>query len=81
MLELINEKRSEYMRAESLFEDATEVAAPYPARAPPPAPPALTKFHIYNDPAEFADVDQIAISVIFFFNLLTLMNPKMYLKC
>ncbi|XP_077299802.1 peptidase hillarin [Arctopsyche grandis] len=63
MLELINEKRSEYMRAESLFEDAAEVAAPYPARAPPPAPPALTKFHIYSDPTEFAEVDQIAISV------------------
>lgn len=65
MLELINEKRSEYMRAESLFEDLPpgEGAAPYPARAPPPQPPQLTKFHIYSDPIEFAEVDQIAISV------------------
>lgn len=67
MLELINEKRSEYMMAESLYldegEDYTEEALPYPSQAPVPAPPALSKFEIYNDPIEFADIDQIAISV------------------
>lgn len=67
MLELINEKRSEYMRAESLYLDegdgCVEEAAPYPSLAPLPAPPALAKCHLYHDPAEFASMDQIAISV------------------
>ncbi|XP_034190102.2 peptidase hillarin isoform X1 [Osmia lignaria lignaria] len=69
MLELINEARSEYMRQESLYLDEgdgyTQEAPPmpYPSRAPPPQPPALAKYHIYNDPLEFADMDQIAISV------------------
>ncbi|KAB0803031.1 hypothetical protein PPYR_05217 [Photinus pyralis] len=69
MLELINEKRSEYMMAESLYVDAGEDGGyvedlpPYPSLAPIPAPPALSKFQIYSDPAEFAHVDQIAISV------------------
>lgn len=69
MLELINEKRSEYMMAESLYLDGdtaegyVEELSPYPSRAPIPAPPALSKFQIYNDPTEFAEVDQIAISV------------------
>ncbi|KAF7279930.1 hypothetical protein GWI33_006600 [Rhynchophorus ferrugineus] len=67
MLELINEKRSEYMQAESLYLDHNdgynEEAQPYPVHAPPPAPPALSKFQVYNDPAEFSNVDQIAISV------------------
>lgn len=69
MLELINEKRSEYMMAESLYVDGGEDGGfvedlpPYPSLAPVPAPPALSKFQIYNDPAEFAHVDQIAISV------------------
>lgn len=67
MLELINEKRSEYMMAESLYLDEgegyMEEALPYPSQTPIPAPPTLSKFEIYNDPMEFADIDQIAISV------------------
>ncbi|XP_067003178.1 hillarin [Anabrus simplex] len=68
MLELINEKRSEYMMAESLYLDdidgyTEDVLLPYPSQAPIPAPPALSKFEVYNDPIEFADIDQIAISV------------------
>lgn len=73
MLELINEKRSEYMMAESLYMegqdevDFTEGLQPYPSHAPVPAPPALSKFQIYSDPAEFGSVDQIAISVSNYF--------------
>ncbi|CAG9863840.1 unnamed protein product [Phyllotreta striolata] len=63
MLELINEKRSEYMQAESLYLDQSEEAQPYPSLAPAPSPPALSKFQVYNDPVEFTNVDQIAISV------------------
>jgi hypothetical protein len=68
MLELINEKRSEYMMAASLYLDegdgyTEDVLLPYPSEAPIPAPPALSKFEVYNDPVEFADIDQIAISV------------------
>ncbi|XP_057669035.1 hillarin [Diorhabda carinulata] len=67
MLELINEKRSEFMQAESLYLDHNdsynEEVQPYPSLAPVPAPPALSKFQVYNDPVEFANVDQIAISV------------------
>lgn len=65
MMELINEKRSEYMMAESIYmEDNVEEVTPYPSHAPLPAPPALSKFQIYSDPIEFANVDQIAISVL-----------------
>lgn len=50
MLELINEKRSEYMQAESLYLDHTdgyaEEVQPYPSHAPAPAPPALSKFQV-----------------------------------
>ncbi|KAH0813965.1 hypothetical protein GEV33_008826 [Tenebrio molitor] len=69
MLELINEKRSEYMQAESLYLDSNdggyveEQVQPYPSHAPAPAPPALSKYQVYNDPVEFTNVDQIAISV------------------
>lgn len=62
MMELIQERRSEYMAESSLYLDGEE-APPYPARAPPPQPPLISKFHIYTDPMEFADVDKIAISV------------------
>lgn len=76
MLELINEKRSEYMRAESLYLDegdgCAEEAAPYPSQAPLPAPPALAKCHLYHDPAEFASMDQIAISVRLFSGMMIL---------
>ena len=69
MLELINEKRSEYMMAESLYLDEgdglTEGAPPlpYPSVPPAPCPPAVPKFQLYSDPIEFSDMDQIAISV------------------
>lgn len=67
MLELISARRSEYMQNESIFldDDFTEEALPleYPDRAPPPSPPAVSKFQIYTDPIEFEDVDRIAISV------------------
>lgn len=68
MLELINEKRSEYMMAESLYLDegdgyGEDTLLPYPSQAPIPTPPLLSKFQIYNDPDEFAHIDQIAISV------------------
>lgn len=50
MLELINERRSEYMQAESLYLDHndgyTEELQPYPSHAPAPAPPALSKFQV-----------------------------------
>ncbi|KAL9699042.1 hypothetical protein quinque_002483 [Culex quinquefasciatus] len=67
MLELISVRRSEYMQNESIFLDdefteGTETLE-YPLVAPKPAPPALSKFQIYNDPIEFQDVDQIAITV------------------
>lgn len=62
MMELIQERRSEYMAASSLYVDEEE-APPYPARAPAPHPPLLSKFQIYTDPVEFAEVDKIAISV------------------
>ncbi|XP_046388958.1 hillarin [Ischnura elegans] len=108
MLDLINEKRSEYMRAESLYLDdelddedddfghgglrtsrggggrgvkggggriglpeegvmsAEETAIllePYPSQPPAPMPPPIPKAHLYQHPIEFAQVDQIAISV------------------
>ncbi|XP_011501044.1 PREDICTED: kyphoscoliosis peptidase [Ceratosolen solmsi marchali] len=69
MLELINEARSEYMQQESLYLDEGidyiqgAPPSPYPWRAPAPHPPALAKYQLYNDPLEFADIDQIAISV------------------
>lgn len=69
------------MRQESLYLDEgdgyTQEAPPmpYPSRAPPPQPPALAKYHIYNDPLEFADMDQIAISVSLLISLSAL-NPR-----
>lgn len=66
MMNLINEKRSEFMRAESIYiEDdyQTEELAPYPSNPPAPQPPGVAKTDIYHDPLVFADIDQIAISV------------------
>lgn len=67
MLELISARRSEYMQNESIFldDEFTETTQPlsYPSSAPPPQPPAVSKFQIYNDPIEFEEVDRIAISV------------------
>lgn len=64
MLELISARRSEYMQSESIFldEDCHEISE-YPLIAPKPCPPAINKFQIYEDPIEFFEVDQIAISV------------------
>lgn len=67
MLELISARRSEYMQNESIFldDEFCEGSTPleYPLIAPPPSPPAISKFQIYTDPVEFEDVDRIAISV------------------
>lgn len=68
MMNLINEKRSEFMRAESLYIDddygQTEEVFPYPTNPPAPQPPGVAKTDIYHDPMVFADIDQIAISVM-----------------
>lgn len=64
MLELINEKRSEYLASEGphlYVEDYMPL--PYPAHAPPPSPPLVSKYQLYGDPAEFEHVDEVAISV------------------
>ncbi|XP_071445248.1 hillarin [Hetaerina americana] len=65
MLDLINEKRSEYMRAESLYldDELDDEVEPYPSQPPAPMPPPIPKAHLYHHPIEFAQVDQIAISV------------------
>lgn len=68
MLELISARRSEFMQNESIFLDdefneATQPLMSYPSAAPPPQPPAVSKFQIYTDPIEFEEVDRIAISV------------------
>jgi hypothetical protein len=68
MMNLINEKRSEFMRAESLYIDddyQTEELFPYPSNPPAPQPPGVAKTDIYHNPLVFADIDQIAISVTF----------------
>lgn len=72
MMNLINEKRSEFMRAESLYIDddyQTEELFPYPSNAPAPQPPGVAKTDIYHDPLVFADIDQIAISVRAFLHI------------
>ncbi|KAL1110495.1 hypothetical protein AAG570_008023, partial [Ranatra chinensis] len=65
MLELINEKRSQYMMAESIYLEptGTDEVAPYPSQPPSPSPPALAKYQIYSHPNEFVHVDEIAITV------------------
>jgi hypothetical protein len=60
------------MRAESLYIDddyQTEELFPYPNNLPAPQPPGVAKTDIYHDPLVFADIDQIAISVIFHYPL------------
>ena len=57
------------MRAESLYIDddyQTEELFPYPSNPPAPQPPGVANTDIYHDPLVFADIDQIAISVIIF---------------
>jgi len=67
MMNLINEKRSEFMQAESIYIDEDdyqdEELFPYPSNPPAPQPPSVAKTEIYRDPLVFADIDQIAISV------------------
>ena len=68
MLHLINERKREFIQRGG---DDDEVIGhgdvemfPYPQQAPPPSPPTIDKSDIYGDPVEFADIDQIAISVL-----------------
>ena len=73
MMNLINEKRSEFMLAESLYIDdeyQTSELMPYPSQPPAPQPPGVAKTDIYHDPLIFADIDQIAISVWAWFHLI-----------
>ncbi|XP_013784133.1 hillarin-like [Limulus polyphemus] len=67
MINLINQKRVELERRESLYSDresnVTEELVPYPTHTPPPSPPQLSKSDIYNDPVVFAELDQVAINV------------------
>lgn len=77
MMNLINEKRTEFMRAESIYIDddyQTEELFPYPSNPPAPQPPGVAKTDIYRDPLVFADIDQIAISVNCYFFLLKTPN-------
>jgi len=65
MLQLINERKREYIQRgdDEEFEEVVETE--YPLQPPAPGPPATDKTQIYADPIEFADIDQIAISVRF----------------
>ena len=73
MMDLISKTRSEFLRTDSLYIDdedylhTTDELQPYPSNAPPPQPPAMAKTQIYANPLVFADIDQIAISVNFWF--------------
>jgi len=74
MINLINERKREFIQRVENEEDIpgsndTEV---YPQQPPPPGPPSVDKIDIYSDPLEFADIDQIAISVRL------LQNPRLY---
>lgn len=66
MLHLINERKREWIARgggsdEEGFQELESF--PYPQNPPPPSPPSAQKTHIYSDPVEFTDIDQIAISV------------------
>ena len=64
MLHLINERKREFIQRGGDEVGTGEVEMfPYPQQAPPPMPPTIEKSDIYGDPVEFADIDQIAISV------------------
>ncbi|XP_076331137.1 hillarin-like [Tachypleus tridentatus] len=67
MMNLINQKRNELEKKKCTYSDrqcyVTEELIPYPTHSPPPSPPKLSKRDIYNDPAVFAELDQVAINV------------------
>ncbi|XP_035704265.1 hillarin isoform X2 [Folsomia candida] len=68
MLHLINERKREWFARGGGSDDEEGLSSelesfPYPQNPPPPSPPATRKTHIYTDPVEFTDIDQIAISV------------------
>ncbi|XP_013790594.1 hillarin-like [Limulus polyphemus] len=67
MMNLINQKRNELKKKESIYSDTqcyvTEELIPYPTHSPPPSPPKLSKRDIYSDPEVFAELDQVAIHV------------------
>lgn len=67
MIHLINERKREWI-ARGGGSDDEDIPGdlesfPYPQNPPPPCPPSTQKAHIYSDPVEFTDIDQIAISV------------------
>ncbi|CAG0888528.1 unnamed protein product [Darwinula stevensoni] len=61
MMNLIQQKKSEYLRDQGDQEEME--LPPYPSQAPPPGPPAQAKVEIYSDPMVFHDIDQQAIAV------------------
>ncbi|GIX91077.1 hillarin [Caerostris extrusa] len=66
MLNLINEKRTEFVRSQNLNDREgylSEDLVPYPTHPPPPSPPLISKIEIYSDPSVFSELDQIAINV------------------
>ncbi|KAG8184824.1 hypothetical protein JTE90_004922 [Oedothorax gibbosus] len=67
MLNLINEKRTEYMVMSQNLNDRegylSEELVPYPTHPPPPSPPLISKIEIYSDPSVFMELDQVAINV------------------
>ena len=69
MINLINERKREFIQRvgdeneEDIPGTGDAEAFPYPQQAPPPGPPTIDKIDIYTDPLQFADIDQIAISV------------------
>lgn len=59
MMNLIVQKRAEFVDNEEEMEETSQ----YPAQPPPPNPPSFAKQEIYHDPTVFAEVDQRAINV------------------
>ena len=63
MMNLIQEKRAQYMDNDESEELEDAVVSQYPSQPPPPVPPSYAKTEIYRDPTVFAEVDQRAINV------------------
>lgn len=65
MITLINEKRDEFARTRTVYEERNgyTIDEHYPTHPPPPSPPKIYKMDIYSDPKIFLELDQIAISV------------------
>ncbi|GFW49419.1 hillarin [Trichonephila clavipes] len=66
MLNLINEKRTEFVLSQNLNDREgylSDDLVPYPTHPPPPSPPLISKIEIYSDPSVFSELDQIAINV------------------